>query len=116
MKRSSIFTFPTRLAFTLCICTVLLLLAACVNHIAEEEETISGEYHEVRVTARAGEESLPYPVSVYAFAPDGACVARQIVATATDALNLSLPAGTYRLVVLAGTDDYTLPDPMTLTS
>lgn len=98
-------------------CVIILLLAACVNHIAEEEEAvISGERHKVRITTRAGVESLPYPVSVYAFAPYGACIAQQTVAATTDALNFSLPTGAYHLVALAGTDDYTLPDPITLTS
>lgn len=119
MKRNiTLGTFITSplLGFAFGACILLLLLAACVNHIAEEEEALSGECHEVRITTRAGGENLPYPVSVYAFAPDGACVAQQTVTKATDALKLSLPSGTYHLVALAGTDDYTLPEPMTFTS
>lgn len=68
MKRSITLSTLPLLTFISCTCATMLLLAACVNHIAEkEEEVVSEERHKVRITTRVGEESLPYPVSIYAF-------------------------------------------------
>lgn len=96
-----------------------IYLCGCVNHIDDDEMNTlpEGPALTLRAYPRAANAavSLSYPVRIYAFrSGDGSLAAAEILDTADDELHLSLPAGNYRLVALAGTENYTLPDNPTL--
>lgn len=100
--------------------TVLILCSAiclygCVNHIDDDEADTTPEDSAImlKVHTRTGNSaaSLSYPVKVYAFrSADGSLAATETLNSASDELRLSLAAGNYRLVALAGTGGYALPD------
>lgn len=61
-------------------------------------------------TRSATDEELIYPLNLYAFTTDGDCAASQIVNDKEETVKLSLPAGKYKVVAIAGySDDYKIP-------
>lgn len=94
----------------------LLLAAICLFNSAcqslTDEDVSVGEEGTLKVKARSAEgEDMVYPLSMYAFSEEGDCVASLIVVDADESIRLSLPAGTYKIVSLAGySDDYDIPD------
>ena len=94
----------------------LLLAAICLFSSAcqslADEDVAVGEKGTLKVKTRSvvGEDMV-YPLSLYAFSDEGDCVASLTVVDADDPIRLSLPAGTYKIVSLAGySDDYDIPD------
>lgn len=73
--------------------------------LPDENEVESKKQLSLSVTTRTvSGETLNYPITVVAFNHDGRGVAQQTISSAETALNLSLPAGTYRLVAMSGTE------------
>ena len=94
----------------------LLLAAICLFSSAcqslAEEDVAVGDKGTLKVKTRSvvGEDMV-YPLSLYAFSEEGDCVASLTVVDADDPIRLSLPAGTYKIVSLAGySDDYDIPE------
>jgi len=81
----------------------------CCQQLPDELET--GEVGTLNVKTRsADEEAIAYPMNVYAFSEDGDCVVSQTVKDEEEAVKLSLPAGKYKVVAIAGySDDYQMP-------
>lgn len=93
---------------------ILFLLAACVNRVGEEE--MPGETASLHVKTRAGSTPLPYPIRIYAFDAAGKQAAAVVVGSADESCSLTLAEGSYHLVAVGGTENYTLPDNPLLTS
>ncbi|MCF0235337.1 MAG: FimB/Mfa2 family fimbrial subunit [Bacteroidaceae bacterium] len=88
---------------------VLGLLTAC-QQIELPEQPDTSKKVSVTVMARSTTAAeVQYPLSVYAFNSAGECVAQQTIRSNSEALNLSLSKGDYRVVALSGYDGYTLP-------
>ena len=47
-------------------------------------------------------DTIPYPMSLYAFSSSGECVANQKIENEDDGVQLELPSGKYRIVAVAG--------------
>lgn len=63
----------------------------------------------VKTRSAIGEE-LVYPLTLYAFSSDGDCIVSQTVEDEEETVQLSLPAGKYKVVALSGySDDYLIP-------
>jgi len=61
-------------------------------------------------TRSAENDTLPYPLYLYAFSSSGKCVGTQTVERKDEAMQLELPSGDYRLVAAAGcSDGYVMP-------
>lgn len=93
----------------------LLAVAICCFSVAcqqlPEDILEGGEEGTLNVKTRsATDENITYPLTLYAFSADGDCIASQTVGDEEETVRLSLPAGKYKVVALAGySDDYTLP-------
>ena len=94
----------------LLVAAVCLFCSACQTLVVEDVSV--GEEGTLRVKARSVEgEEMVYPLSLYAFSEAGDCVASLTVVDADESIRLNLPAGTYKIVSLAGySDDYDLPN------
>lgn len=84
-------------------------LCVCCQQLPDELET--GEVGTLNVKTRsADEEAIAYPLNIYAFSEDGDCVVLQTVKDEEESVKLSLPAGKYKVVAIAGySDDYQMP-------
>lgn len=95
---------------------LLLCCTSCINRI-DNDEVQDVSLVDLRVQTRtATETGVPYPLTIYAFNSDGQCAATQTIGNESERLSLSLPAGSYRLLALAGTNGYTLPATFVKTS
>lgn len=85
-----------------------LFFVACQTiELPHEEEGVKGKKQRVSVQVRSiTSEPLLYPLSVYAFDTSGQLRGTQTINDAQAKLNLSLPAGNYRIVALSGHDAY----------
>ena len=89
-------------------------LLSCSRVIDEEVETAAGKENNVRILTRAQDE-IHYPVTLYAFSSEAdEVVAQTVAASASETLDLALPAGHYRLVALSGSEGYSLSSSPTL--
>ncbi len=89
---------------------ICLFCSACQSLV--DEDIVASEEGTLKVKARSvvGEDMV-YPLSLYAFSEEGDCVASLTVVDADESIRLSLPAGTYKIVSLAGySDDYDIPE------
>lgn len=77
-----------------------------------DEEVPAEEAGSLRVKARSlPDAEVVYPMFLYAFSGNGACVASQTVRSSEETMRLELPAGKYRVVLVAGdTEDYQIPE------
>lgn len=108
---------------TLCCCLFFLsFLSSCENfELAGEEggSNVSGNASSVRILTRGAEEnSLDYPLHVYAFASDGKLLAQQLIDDASEELRISVPrdADTRIVVVSADPDVYDMPSNLVTSS
>lgn len=94
-----------------------MLMTSCEqNLLNDEEEESSGVQSKLSIHTRSTATDVPYPVTVGVFKSDGTLVSSQTIATASDPLSFELTAGSYRLVALAGTTGYVIPQPLSLTT
>lgn len=86
------------------------LVFSCQN--LSEEDMLPTDSRFLKVEARsAGNAEILYPLYLYAFNEKGTCAASQVISGADEALELTLPAGSYQVVALAGiSDSYQMPD------
>ena len=55
-------------------------------------------------------DTIPYPMSLYAFSSSGECIANQTIESEDDDMQLRLPSGKYRIVAVAGySKGYVMP-------
>ena len=93
----------------------LLLVAICFLAVScqqlEDDMLTTQEKGTLKVKTRSAvDEAIIYPIHLYAFSEDGDCVVSQTVEDEAASVQLSLPAGKYRVVAIAGTsDDYEIP-------
>lgn len=109
-----------------CVCwlfAALLLLASCevvdlteLHSSDSSQSSKSANAQVLKVNATSTEDTISYPVTVYAFASDGSYVASQAITSASSSLSIKLDPGSYRIVALAGTDDVTIESVETLGS
>ena len=107
-----------------CCLFALTILPSCENFELAEEGTGSGtngsKYaSSVRILTRGAEEnSLDYPLHVYAFASDGKLVAQQLIEDASTELRISVPrdADTRIVVISADPSVYEIPSNPTKSS
>lgn len=89
---------------------ICLLSSAC-QQLVDEGSDVTSEEGTLKVKTRsvAGEE-ICYPLSLYAFSEDGDCITSQTVESSDESIQLSLPAGTYRIVSVSGySGNYEIP-------
>ena len=77
-----------------------------------EEDLLPADGRSLKVEARsAGSAEILYPLYLYAFNEKGTCAASQVISEAGESMELTLPAGNYQMVALAGmSDSYQIPD------
>lgn len=70
-----------------------------------------GEEGTLKVKTRSAvDEDVIYPLILYAFSSDGNCAVSQTVEDEEETIQLSLPAGKYKVVAISGySDDYLIP-------
>lgn len=94
----------------------LSLMAICLHalscQVMEEVGENSREEASLKVEARSSEaNSVPYPLSLYAFDEKGKCQASQTIANEEEQMELVLPTGKYRIVAIAGySNKYRIPE------
>ena len=94
----------------LLLAAICLLSSAC-QQLVDEGSDVTSEEGTLKVKTRsaAGEE-ICYPLSLYAFSEDGDCITSQTVESSDESIQLSLPAGTYRIVSVSGySGNYEIP-------
>lgn len=91
---------------------LLLLIASCQTiELPDEEAKNSSKKQKVNILLRSHtNEALPSPLAVYALDANGTLRATQTLNDASGKLSLSLPAGQYSIVALAGHGIYGLND------
>ena len=93
----------------------LLVVAICVFAVScqqlADDMLLAQEKGTLKVKTRSAvNEAIIYPILLYAFSEDGDCVVSQTVEDEAEPVQLSLPAGKYRVVAIAGTsEDYEIP-------
>lgn len=100
-------------------CVAALSLTACEKCIIEESSVADDEPSKLFISTRAAaandggdaDGEISYPVNVYVFDEDGACVATKSIESSEEPLELNVPAGDYDVYAMAGADgeDYNLP-------
>lgn len=100
-------------------CVAALSLTACEKCIIEESSVADDEPSKLFISTRAAaandggdaDGEISYPVNVYVFDEDGACVATKSIESSEEPLELNVPAGDYDVYAVAGADgeDYNLP-------
>lgn len=100
-------------------CVAALSLTACEKCIIEESSVADDEPSKLFISTRAAaandggdaDGEISYPVNVYVFDEDGACVATKSIESSEEPLELNVPAGDYDVYAVAGADgeDYDLP-------
>ena len=100
-------------------CVAALSLTACEKCIIEESSVADDEPSKLFISTRAAaandggdaDGEISYPVNVYVFDEDGACVATKSIESSEEPLELNVPAGDYDVYAVAGADeeDYDIP-------
>lgn len=95
--------------------TWLLLAAMCLFGAGcqtLEEEVSVEDCGVLKVKARSVQtEEAIYPMYLYAFSEEGACASSQVIESSEESMRLVLPAGNYRVVLVAGAGEgYTIPE------
>ena len=96
-------------------CTWLLMAAMCFlfwgcQTMGEEVDLESCGVLKVKARSAQNEETV-YPMYLYAFSEEGICVTSQLMESSEENMRLELPAGKYRIVLIAGVgDDYTVSE------
>lgn len=87
-------------------------ISSCQKLIDEEMEASEGDASTLKVTARSGSSAqIMYPAYLYAFTEEGEYATSQKIASEETAVELSLPAGNYRIVAVSGVSKgYVLPE------
>ena len=88
----------------------ICFLAVSCQQLSDELQAVQ-EKGTLRVKTRSAvNETIIYPIHLYAFSSDADCIVSQIVEDEAESVQLSLPAGKYRVVAIAGiSDDYEIP-------
>ncbi len=110
MRKHIIFIFALYL--------VSFILSGCSNEL-EDVGYSDGEKKTVSIETRAfiGEESIEYPICIYAFrTSDGKMISRITAENEEQDLELELSEGSYKLVAMSGYGDLELPETPTLQS
>lgn len=97
--------------FARCLLAVIICLFAesCQQLLDDEMNTENEGILNVK-TRSAVDEELAYPLTLYAFSNDGHCALSQTVEDEKESIQLTLPAGKYKVVVISGySDDYLIP-------
>ena len=97
---------------------VSFILSGCSTEL-EDIGYSDGEKKTVSIETRAfiGEESIEYPICIYAFrTSDGKMIEKIIAENEEDKLELALSEGSYKLVAMSGYEDLNLPETPTLQS
>lgn len=111
-----------RFAAPLMVLLMPAFLSACMNHINDEVDNKQTQPDDIRGSATlkiqtradktdAAGSKVSYPVQLYVFGSGGTCAATATIASETDPISFTLPAGTYSVSAVAGADatNYTLP-------
>lgn len=105
-------------------CVILLLSnTSCVNKIDDDEEVlpdITEDNSSLTITTRTGsiDEVVSYPVHFFVFSSAAnKCIGKQVLKDAEDNVSFTLPAGSYKVLALAGAteESYNLPTVETAT-
>lgn len=101
-----------RSAFLKWLSLTTICLHALSCQVMEEIDESSKEKASLKVETRSSETGLvSYPLSVYAFGKEGKCHASQTIGNRGEQIELVLPAGKFRIVVVAGhSDNYYIPE------
>lgn len=98
-----------------CLSKWLSVIAICCLNIAcqqlSDDIMETEEVGRLKVKTRSAiDEELVYPLTLYAFSSDGDCIVSQTVEDEEETIQLSLPAGKYKVVAISGySDDYLIP-------
>jgi len=88
----------------------LALLTSCFEQAADDEETIlSGEKTELKVTTRAAQGDISYPVQILAYDASGNLSGQQTLTGEGQNISLQLGAGRYHITAVSGVAGYTAP-------
>lgn len=100
----------------LLLATICLLICACQTLQDEDEVPQTNEMTTLQIQTRSAENvALVYPLYIYVFSMDGSYVVSQVIEQDSDAIQLTLSTGSYRVVAVSGvSEDYTLPEHPTL--
>ena len=87
----------------------LLVVAICVLAVScqqlADDMLLAQEKGTLKVKTRSAvNETIIYPINLYAFSSDADCIVSQIVEDEAESVQLSLPAGKYRLSALIWSD------------
>lgn len=86
------------------------LLTGCFEQAADNDEIIDqGGNTRLKVTTRAAQGDIPYPVQILAYDSSGKLAGQQTLSSQGDAINLTLGTGRYHISALAGETSYTAP-------
>lgn len=88
---------------------IVVLLFGCQK--LEDEGWVKTENGMLRISTRSTEnDTIPYPMTLYAFSESGECEDTQIIKGKDEKITLELPPGSYRIVVVAGySEGYVMP-------
>lgn len=88
---------------------IVVLLFGCQK--LEDEGWVKTENGMLRISTRSAEnDTVPYPMSLYAFSESGECAGTQTIKGKDEKITLELPSGSYRIVVVAGySEGYVMP-------
>lgn len=98
-----------------CLSKWLSVIAICSLSIGcqqlPDDAMEMGEEGTLKVNTRSAvDEDVVYPLILYAFSSDGDCIVSQTVEDEEETIQLSLPAGKYKVVAISGySDDYLIP-------
>ena len=86
-----------------------LSLTGCYQE-APVEDVVSGSGTKLNVITRsATSNAVIYPLSIYAFGPDGSCKAQQVIEDESESVSLKLSNGSYRITAMSGFGDFVFP-------
>ncbi len=85
-------------------------LSVCCQQLPDDTMEM-GEEGTLKVKTRSAvDEDVIYPLTLYTFSSDGDCIVSQKVEDEEETIQLSLPAGKYKVVAISGySDDYLIP-------
>lgn len=92
------------------------LFPGCYQTASEEESLLESKSNLSIVTRSVSGNSLQYPLSVFAFDSDGNCKVEKVVEESTESVKLNLQKGNYRITVVSGLQDYSIPTQKTNSS
>lgn len=86
------------------------LLSSCFEQAADNEAAIeSGKQTQLKVTTRATQGEVSYPVQIYAYDAVGNLAGQQTITADGQNINLQLGAGRYHLTAISGESAYIAP-------